>query len=435
MAAATLGVRHRADPRDAGLQHGAWGLKTAGWVLALVLAFLLPVGAVGAYGWLARVGSGLFLCVQAREEEGGGNGAWWSWRGPAPPAQTPNPDLTTSNFPVSFSCQILMLIDFVCEWNDAWVDAGDDRLLWGLLAASGGAYAGAAAFVGVSLYFFNPASAGDCSFNVGVVTCACLAGLGVTGLALSGVAPRGSLFPASAVSLYVCYLAYSALVSEPHDYPCNALGRRMDAASAGALAVGVCLALASVAYTALRAGSNTSLLGLGPEAEVEDSPRGGAPLLPAAGELTSAGLDGGVGDVAGARAVGGGAALGAPRAIDDYQPVREKTGRGGKRERGGGAPSTRRVRPHTTNLHPNPEHPKQTPSFKGLLLVRLFPHHLCLGLHVHRHADDRVGHGGRGEGAGRRWVGERRRETGHRRPGGGDIRLGPGGPRGLSRPL
>ena len=56
--------------------------------------------------------------------------------------------------------------------------------------------------------------------------------------------PAGSLFPASVVALYCCYLAYSALQSEPHDYVCNGLGQRLNAASGTTLAVGMALALA-----------------------------------------------------------------------------------------------------------------------------------------------------------------------------------------------
>ncbi len=56
--------------------------------------------------------------------------------------------------------------------------------------------------------------------------------------------PSGSLFPASVVALYCCYLAYSALQSEPHDYVCNGLGQRLNAASGTTLAVGMALALA-----------------------------------------------------------------------------------------------------------------------------------------------------------------------------------------------
>ena len=54
---------------------------------------------------------------------------------------------------------------------------------------------------------------------------------------------RGSLFPAACLSLYVMYMCYSALQSEPHDYECNRLGQRLNAASAGTLATGMLLTL------------------------------------------------------------------------------------------------------------------------------------------------------------------------------------------------
>lgn len=76
-------------------------------------------------------------------------------------------------------------------------------------------------------------------------------------------AHNGSLFPASIVTLYCTYLAYSALASEPHDYMCNGLGHRLNAASASTLAAGMLLTLLSVVYSALRAGSNTALLSFG----------------------------------------------------------------------------------------------------------------------------------------------------------------------------
>lgn len=72
-------------------------------------------------------------------------------------------------------------------------------------------------------------------------------------------AVNGSLFPSALLTLYTAYLGYSALVSEPHDYPCNGLGQRLNAASTTTLAAGMALALISVVYSALRAGSNTAL--------------------------------------------------------------------------------------------------------------------------------------------------------------------------------
>ena len=298
MAVATSRARFRGDDADRA-QHGGWGAKLSCWLLLTLGAFFLPVGLVAGYGWLARLGSAAFLAVQ-----------------------------------------ILMLLDFVCELNDSLVDAADvdggeadQRPLWVLLGLSGACYAGAAALVAVSLYFFNPGTAPggggkggggsqDCSFNVAVVVAAPLGGLAVSALALSGIARRGSLFPSAALTLYACYCTYSALVSEPHGYRCNALGRRIDAASAAGMAAAAGATLGSVAYSALRAGSNASLLGLGPGAEDDeaaggslDGGGGATPLISRGGRgygyengdddarLTSAGLDGVA--PAGARALPG----------------------------------------------------------------------------------------------------------------------------------
>ena len=39
--------------------------------------------------------------------------------------------------------------------------------------------------------------------------------------------PQGSIFPAAVVSLYVAYLSFSALQSEPRDYECNSFGAQV----------------------------------------------------------------------------------------------------------------------------------------------------------------------------------------------------------------
>ena len=51
-------------------------------------------------------------------------------------------------------------------------------------------------------------------------------------------------------------------MAEPHSYECNGLGHKINAASASTLALGMALALLSVVYSAMRAGSNTALFNL-----------------------------------------------------------------------------------------------------------------------------------------------------------------------------
>ena len=56
------------------------------------------------------------------------------------------------------------------------------------------------------------------------------------------------------------YLCYSGLASEPRDYECNGLHKHSKAVSTGTLALGLLTTVLSVVYSAVRAGSSTTLL-------------------------------------------------------------------------------------------------------------------------------------------------------------------------------
>ncbi|KAL3154486.1 hypothetical protein ABBQ32_013949 [Trebouxia sp. C0010 RCD-2024] len=245
MSAVLLGVKYKSDKRDQYLHHGGWLVKLALWLSFCILPFFFPVGLVNAYSWLARFGSGLFMVVQ-----------------------------------------MIILLDMTQNWNDDWVSKEDERFLYALLAVTVGAFAGAIALIGVSFYWFNPAGVGDCSFNVFVITLTILLTVGVSLGSLHPQAQNGSLFPSAVVTLYCSYLCYSSLQSEPHDYECNGLGKHFTAASGSTLAVGMVIAIVSVVYSALRAGSNNRTFMSSREAAVEEG------LLEKDAEGTSAGLDG-----------------------------------------------------------------------------------------------------------------------------------------------
>lgn len=114
--------------------------------------------------------------------------------------------------------------------------------------------AGVVSAAGVLFYFFKPAGAGSCSLNVFLITASLLLCVGFSMLSLLPMARNGSLFPSSTTALYIMYLCYSALQSEPRDYECNGLGHRLNAASGSTLVIGMLVTLLSVVYSALRAG-------------------------------------------------------------------------------------------------------------------------------------------------------------------------------------
>jgi len=253
MSLVMMGVKYRGDKRDRMLHHGHPLAKLGLWLLFILLPFFFSVPVLNAYGVLARFGSGLFLVVQ-----------------------------------------MVILLDFVQIWNDAWVESAEDdpRWLYALLSATLGAYVGCLVLVILMFLWFTPLGLSACSFNSGLATGTLLLVLTVSALALMPVSRKGSLFPASCVALYCTYLCFSALQSEPKDYACNGPAHRLSAANGSALVMGMLTTLVSVVYAAFRAGSNTSLFTLEGSEEGDFGGESQVRLLEEGSGSGSAGLDG-----------------------------------------------------------------------------------------------------------------------------------------------
>lgn len=226
-----VGVKTQKDPRD-GLHHGGWMAKVVCWCILVILMFFVPNEIVSFYESISKFGSGLFLLVQ-----------------------------------------VVLLLDFVHGWNDKWV--GYDEQFWyvALFVVSLVCYVGTFGFSGLLFHWFTPSGL-DCGLNTFFIVFTLML---VFIFALVALHPAigGSILPASVISMYCMYLCYSGLASEPRDYECNGLHRHSKAISTGTLTVGLLTTVLSVVYSAVRAGSSTTLLSSPP-----GSPRAGKPLLP-----------------------------------------------------------------------------------------------------------------------------------------------------------
>ncbi|KAF5187913.1 Serine incorporator [Thalictrum thalictroides] len=227
-----VGVKNQKDPRDR-LHHGGWMMKIVCWCLIVILMFFLPNGIVSFYESMSKFGSGLFLLVQ-----------------------------------------VVLLLDFVHAWNDQWVKKDEQFWYIALFVVSLVCYIATFCFSGVLFHFFTP-SGQDCGLNTFFIVMTLIF---VFLFAIVALHPTvsGSLLPASVISLYCTYLCYSGLASEPRDYECNGLHNHSKAISTGTLTLGLVTTVLSVVYSAVRAGSSTTLL------SPPSSPRAGAekPLLP-----------------------------------------------------------------------------------------------------------------------------------------------------------
>jgi len=271
LSALTVGIKHKSDVRDRAVHHGSWAIKTFAYLLCLVLPFFLPHGFTAPYEWVARIASTFFLLVQ-----------------------------------------VVILIDFAHAWNDSWVARGDtdgQAWLFALLACTVVSFGATIALSVVSWSYFHPEV--ECRLNamlvvVGIILCG-----GVTFAALHPEV-NGSVFPASLMCVYIMYSVWSGLLAEPHDYQCNTLGGRLDAADGVALASGVAATLGAVVWAAMRAGSR------GPDMDAPPASESRARLLGDDDAMTSAGLDGAA--PPGEETISRDAEAGAEDAASDFEP-------------------------------------------------------------------------------------------------------------------
>ncbi|KAG5227785.1 hypothetical protein OIU76_017323 [Salix suchowensis] len=232
LAVMMVGVKKQKDPRDS-LHHGGWMAKVVCWCLLVIFMFFLPNEIVSFYESISKFGSGLFLLVQ-----------------------------------------VVLLLDFVHGWNDKWVGYNEQFWYAALFVVSFVCYVGTFAFSGLLFHWFT-ASGQDCGLNTFFIVMTLIFAFVFAIVALHP-AVNGSILPASVISLYCMYLCYSGLASEPREYECNGLHRHSKAVSTSALTIGLLTTVLSVVYSAVRAGSSTTLL------SPPSSPRAGAdkPLLP-----------------------------------------------------------------------------------------------------------------------------------------------------------
>ncbi|XP_021757121.1 membrane protein TMS1-like [Chenopodium quinoa] len=152
--------------------------------------------------------------------------------------------------------QFVLLLDFTYTWNDACLKNDDTKWFYALFAISVGCYIASFTLSIFLFIWFNP-SGHDCGLNVIFIVVNLI--LFVV-FALIVLQVQGSLFPASAISVYFTYVCFTSLSSEPHDYVCNGLDNRAKGVSTSTIIIGLISTILCVLYSALRAGSTKALL-------------------------------------------------------------------------------------------------------------------------------------------------------------------------------
>jgi len=184
--------------------------------------FFIPNVAFIGFGWIALIGSGVFILIQ-----------------------------------------LILLVDFAHSWNESWVkkyEESDGSHLWtiALLGATFLMY-GISIVLSVLMYiyFLGP----GCTINTVFITLNLLFNLIVSLLSiyppLQAKNSRIGLLQSSVVCIYTTYLIWSALASEPASMKCSSL--TIGSTTSGdvfSLFFGVFLTFISLVYAALRISSS-----------------------------------------------------------------------------------------------------------------------------------------------------------------------------------
>lgn len=244
MALIMIGVKTSKDPR-AGIQNGFWAIKYLLVIGGMVGAFFIPEGSFGTtWMYFGMIGGFLFIIIQ-----------------------------------------LILIIDFAHSWAESWVGNYEETeskawyaalLIFTLLNY-------ALAITGIVLLFVYFTLPDDCALNkffisFNLILCVIVSIISVLP-SVQEMQPRSGLLQSSVVTLYVMYLTWSSVSSQPYR-PCNpgflgVIGLKSESTFDSESIVGLIIWMCCVLYSSLRTASSSSKITMSEHVLVKDSGAGG----------------------------------------------------------------------------------------------------------------------------------------------------------------
>eukprot|EP00850_Spirogloea_muscicola_P007941 SM000041S15500 [mRNA] locus=s41:479097:482666:- [translate_table: standard] len=182
MCASTVGTKKTDDCRD-WWHTGWWPFKLISWFLLEFLPFFIPSGFFQAYGELARIGAGIFLIIQ-----------------------------------------LVSLLSFIYAWNESWLSSENERKCKiPVIVVAALCYL--LSFIGIILMYVYFAPRAGCGLNIFSITWTLILIITYTAISLHPKVNAG-LLTSGLISIYIVFLCYSAIMSEPRLYTCNTRHRQ-----------------------------------------------------------------------------------------------------------------------------------------------------------------------------------------------------------------
>lgn len=173
----TVGTTKLHECRDS-WHSGWWPLKSLMWIALMVIPFFIPSAFIQFYGEVARFGAGIFLIIQ-----------------------------------------LFSVINFITWWNDYWVlEKNVERCRILVITMSTMAYA--ASLAGIILMYIWYAPKASCVLNIFFITWTLILLQVMTSISLHSKVNAG-LMTSGLMGLYVVFLCWSAVRSEPATEICN----------------------------------------------------------------------------------------------------------------------------------------------------------------------------------------------------------------------
>ncbi|KAG6555524.1 hypothetical protein Mapa_002759 [Marchantia paleacea] len=170
------------DPRDA-WHSGWWPVKSLLWVFLMVIPFFIPSSFIQIYGEIARFGAGLFLLIQ-----------------------------------------LVSILNFVYWWNESWLsDKNIRRCRVPIVSVSAFSIVTSIAVMILMYIWFAPRA--SCSLNIFFITWTLILIIIMTIISLKPEVNAG-LLTSGLMGLYLVFLCWSAIMSEPVSETCNTRPRQ-----------------------------------------------------------------------------------------------------------------------------------------------------------------------------------------------------------------
>jgi len=240
MALIMIGVKTSKDPR-AGIQNGFWAIKYLLVIGGMVGAFFIPGGSFGTtWMYFGMIGGFLFIIIQ-----------------------------------------LILIIDFAHSWAESWVGNYEETeskawyaalLIFTLLNY-------ALAITGIVLLYVYFTLPDDCALNkffisFNLILCVIVSVLSVLP-SVQEMQPRSGLLQSSVVTLYVIFLTWSSVSSQPYE-KCNpgflaVIGLKSESTFDSQSIVGLVIWMCCVLYSSLRTASSSSKITMSEHVLVKDN--------------------------------------------------------------------------------------------------------------------------------------------------------------------